>query len=445
MTIEEAARNLRCGKVSSCELTQDSLRTIAREQSRLNAFITITEDLALDQARQADEELARGVDRGPLHGIPYSLKDVFGAEGIRTTYGSRVFSEYIPLQNSAVYNKLRDSGAVLIGKTGLHELAYGVTSNNPHFGTIGNPRDRNCIPGGSSGGSAAAVISDQGYFSIGSDTGGSIRVPASFCGCVGLKPTYGRVSRFGGLPLGASLDHAGPIARAVRDTALVMNAIAGFDRRDDSSARHEVSDYLPSEPVSLLGRRLGLAQNFFCEGLTPEVETAFSLAAKRAEKLGATIVSLKVPDPAELNTLGRLILLVEMSAALEPHLSDRANFGSDVLALFDQGRLICGTDYVNAQRLRRLYRNRWREVWRQIDALMTPTTPFVAPRHGQTTIQGEDIRAATTRFVRPFNVLGLPAVSIPLLTADLPAALQIVGNYFDESGILAVARALECA
>src|ERR1019366_6969669 len=255
MTIEQAAAKLRAREISSVELVQESLRSIRQAQPRLNAFITVTEDLALEQGRRADEELARGFDRGPLHGIPYSLKDVFATKGIRTTCGSKIFADHIPDRDSAVYEKLTEAGAVLMGKNGMHELAYGITSDNPHFGTIRNPRNPACIPGGSSGGSAVAVASDQVFFSIGTDTGGSIRIPAAYCGCVGLKPTSGRVSRYGVLPPAFSLGHVGPLTRNVGDAARVMNAIAGFDRRDDTSSRQPVPNYFPPPEFSLAGRR----------------------------------------------------------------------------------------------------------------------------------------------------------------------------------------------
>ena len=253
---------------------------------------------------------------------------------------------------------------MLVGKNGMHELAYGITSNNPHFGTIRNPRNTDCIPGGSSGGSAVAVASDQVFFSVGTDTGGSIRVPAAYCGCVGLKPTSGRVSRYGVLPLDFSLDHVGPLTRSVRDAALVMNAIAGVDHRDDSCSRQSVPDYLPAANASLSGRRLGIAENFFNDRVSPVVATAFDRALKSAERQGAKLVPVKVPAPAEINVLGRLILLVEASAAMEPYLSERGgarrgDFGTDVLLLLDQGQLISATDYVNAQRLRRFYQKQW--------------------------------------------------------------------------------------
>lgn len=428
--------------MSSVELADESLRVIRQLQPELNAFITITGDLALDQARRADEELARGIDRGPLHGIPYSLKDVFATKGIRTTCGSKIFAEHVPDRDSAVYEKLAEAGAVLVGKNSMHELAYGITSNNPHFGAVRNPRNTECIPGGSSGGSAAAVASDQVFFSIGTDTGGSIRLPAAYCGCVGLKPTSGRVSRHGIIPLDFSLDHAGPLARTVRDAALVMNAIAGHDRRDDTSSRQPVPDYVPGVSGFLSGRRLGVPENFFCEKAAPVVSEAFNLALKKAEEQGAKLVPVTVPSPAEINIIGRLILLVEATACMQPYLSRRADFGEDVLSLLDQGKLISGADYVNAQRLRRLYQKEWAKACEHCEVVLTPSAPIEAPLIGQTMVNGEDVRAVSTQFLRPFNVLGLPAVSVPIPASGLPAGLQVVGKPFGEREILAIAECL---
>ena len=440
MTIEQAAAQLRAREISSVELVQESLRSIRQAQPRLNAFITVTEDLALEQGRRADEELARGFDRGPLHGIPYSLKDVFATKGIRTTRGSKIFADHIPDRDSAVYEKLTEAGAVLMGKNGMHELAYGITSDNPHFGTIRNPRNPACIPGGSSGGSAVAVASDQVFFSIGTDTGGSIRIPAAYCGCVGLKPTSGRVSRYGVLPLDFSLDHVGPLTRNVGDAARVMNAIAGFDRRDDTSSRQPVPNYFPPPEFSLAGRRIGVAENFFTERISPAVAAAFEGALNKAEKQGAKLVPVQVPAPGDVNILGRLILLVEASAAMEPFLDRQDDCGPDVRMLLAQGRLISGADYVNAQRLRRTYQRRWAEVWERADVIFTPTAPIEAPEIGQTAVEGEDIRLASTRLVRPFNVLGAPAISIPLSTSGLPAGLQIAARAFGEREVIGIAH-----
>ena len=446
MNIAEAAAELRSREVSSVELTQDSLRRIHAEQPRLNAFITITEELALAQAHRADEELARGIDRGPLHGIPYALKDVFATKGIRTTVGSKIFTDHIPDHDSAVYEKLTEAGAVLMGKAGLQEFAYGITCNNPHFGAIRNPHDPECIPGGSSGGSGVAVAADMVFFAMGSDTGGSIRIPAAFCGCVGLKPTSGRVSRYGVLPLDFSLDHMGPLTRSPHDAALVLNAIAGFDPRDDTSSKQpveRVSD-LPSSPLH--GLRIGVPQNFYTERLQPEVDAAFRAALTKAEGAGAHLIPIQVPDPGEINIISRVILMAEASALLEPYLHRRGDFGADVLALFDQGRLLAATDYINAQRLRRLYQREWAKLWGTVDCLFTPTSPIVAPRIGETHVEidssVEDVRLASTRFVRAINVLGLPAISVPLPAPGLPIGLQVVSKPFAETLVTSVSRAV---
>ena len=316
----------------------------------------------------------------------------------------------MPGRDSAVYERLSAAGAVLMGKAGLQEFAYGVTCNNPHFGAIRNPRDASRIPGGSSGGSAAAVAADMVFFAMGSDTGGSIRIPAAYCGCFGIKPTSGRVSRYGVMPLDFSLDHMGPLTRTARDAGLVLNAIAGFDPRDDTSSRQPVPD-CTGGAAGLPGRRIGIPENFFMERIAPEVSAAFNAVLERAEAAGARLVPIRVPDPEEVNVVSRVILLSEASAALEPYLHRREDFGADVIALLDQGRLLSATDYINAQRLRRLCQREWAALWKQVDCIVTPTAPITAPKIGDTQIEiggvPENVRLASTRLVRFVNVLGL--------------------------------------
>jgi aspartyl-tRNA(Asn)/glutamyl-tRNA(Gln) amidotransferase subunit A len=451
MTILEAAAALRSGKISSAELVSESLARIRELDPKLNAFITVLEESAPLAARRADEELARGIDRGPLHGIPVAVKDVFCTQGIRTTCGSRIFEKHVPGHDAAVVEKLVEAGAVLAGKTNLHELAYGVTSTNPHFGAVRNPWDLERIPGGSSGGSAAAVASGMVFMALGSDTGGSIRIPASYCGAVGLKPSYGRVSRYGVMPLDFTLDHMGPIARSVRDAAAALNAIAGFDPRDESSSRLPVEDCVPPEQISLAGLRIGLPENYYFDRVEETVARAVHRATELARSLGARIVPVRVPAIDAINTIGRLILQAEASAVMAPYLAERGKFGADVLALLDQGRFLPATDYVNAQRLRRLMRQEFAAVWREADCLFTPTTPAAAPRIGETAIQiggqTEDVRLAATRFVRAFNVLGVPAVSLPcgFDPSGLPLGLQIAAPAFQEARLLSIAAAVEDA
>ena len=451
MTIVEAAADLRARKVSSVELTKAALASIAKLNGKLNAFLTVTENAALAHARAMDEELARGAARGPLHGVPVAVKDVFCTRGVRTTCGSKLFENLVPDHDAAVVERLHAAGAVMIGKTGMHELAYGITSNNPHFGAVRNPWNPDCVPGGSSGGSGSAVAAEMVFMAMGSDTGGSIRIPAAFCGTVGLKPTTGRVSRYGVLPLDFTLDHMGPLTRGVRDAGIVLQALAGHDPRDDSSSRVPVGDYVPPDRVSVAGLRVGVPQSFYYERLDEDVARAVQAALAKLAELGARVELVEVPDIAAINAIARVILLSEASAAMTPYLDRRGDFGADVLALLDQGRLLPATDYVNAQRLRRLYQVQFSRVWKNVDVLLTPTCPNTAPRIGQTEVTlggvAEDARLASTRLVRGINLLGLPALAVPcgLSRGGMPVSAQIIGRAFDEATVLRVGAALEDA
>jgi aspartyl-tRNA(Asn)/glutamyl-tRNA(Gln) amidotransferase subunit A len=449
VTIREAADALRARRVSAVELAAAANARISRLNSKLNAFITVTAEQAREEARQADAELAAGRDRGPLHGIPVAVKDLFLTRGVRTTCGSKVYEDFVPAIDAAVVERLRAAGAVMFGKLNMHELAYGITSANPHFGPVRNPWNAEHSPGGSSGGSGAAVAAQMVYAAMGSDTGGSIRIPAAFCGVVGLKPTYGRVSRYGALPLAYSLDHMGPLARSVRDAAMVLNAIAGHDRRDPTSSRHPVVDYVPDDGCSIRRLRIGFPENFYFDHLDGGVESSVRGVFARAQSLGALVKPVRVPDVAALNAAGRVIQLAEASAVAEPHLEQREKFGPDVLALLDQGRLLPATDYINAQRLRRKLSREFDQLWSEVDCLIAPTTPITAPRTGEKTVRlggrDEDVRLATTRLVRGINVLGLPALSIPcgLAASGLPIGVQIIGPAWDEALILRIGAALE--
>jgi aspartyl-tRNA(Asn)/glutamyl-tRNA(Gln) amidotransferase subunit A len=449
VTIREASEALRARRFSSEELTIAALGRIDRHNDAWKVFITVTGELALQQARRADAELAAGRDRGSLHGIPIAVKDLFATRGVRTTAGSPVYRDLVPEHDAFVVARLEAAGAVMLGKLNMHELAYGITSANPHFGAVRNPWDKERSPGGSSGGSGAAVAAGMAYAAMGTDTGGSIRIPASFCGTVGLKPTYGRVSRQGILPLAWSLDHAGPLTRSVRDAAEVLSAIAGHDRGDPTSARHPVVDFVPDEGCSIRGLRIGFPESFFFERLDPDVELAVRGAIARAESLGAVVKPVPLPDMAAMNAAAQVIQMCEASALWEPHLANRLQFGPDVLALLDQGRLLPATDYINAQRLRRKLQRGFAKVWSTVDCVITPTTAITAPPVGASTVQiagrEEDVRLASTRLVRGMNLLGLPALSIPcgLSAGGLPVGLQIIGAAFQEALILRAGAALE--
>lgn len=450
-SILETAAALRARKVSSAELAAKAFKDIHRLNPKLNAFLTLMEESAVARAKVADDELASGIDLGPLHGIPYAVKDCYETAGVRTTCGSKLFAEFVPDRSAACVEKLAAAGAVLTGKTTLHELAYGITCNNPNFGPVRNPWNTDSIPGGSSGGSGAIVGAGALLAAMGSDTGGSIRIPAAFCGTVGIKPTAGRVSRFGIMPLDFSLDHMGPLTRTVRDAAVMLQAIAGFDARDETSSTRPVARYIPEPNCSIQGLRIGLPENFFFDHVDPAVDHATRAMAKTANHLGAIVTPVRVPDIASYNAVARVILLSEASALLEPFLERRGDFGADVLLLLDQGRLLPATDYVNAQRLRRVMMREFSALWDTVDVVFTPTAPLGAPRIGQTKAligdQEEDVRLASTRFVRAINLLGLPALSMPcgLDKAGMPLGLQIIGKAFDEATVLRAGAALEDA
>ena len=452
MTIQETSQRIQNGEISPVELTRQTLERIAKLQPVLNAYITITADHALEQARQAEAEIRSGNYRGPLHGIPYAAKDLFYTKGIRTTVGTKFLADFVPDFDATIIEKLNAAGAVLVGKAGLHECAYGITSNNPHYGPIRNPWDTDRIPGGSSGGSTSALASGQCLFSLGSDTGGSIRIPASLCGLAGLKATFGRVSRHGVYPLGHTLDHAGPFGLTVRDTAWVYQAIAGFDSRDPSSAGQPDRTPVLSPEPRLDGRKIGVPTNYYFENLDADVEAAVRKALQVLEELGATLVEIAVPDIEEFNSIGRLILLAEASSVHHRRLRERReDFGDDVRALLDQGRLVLATDYLDAQRRRRAFNDAFNELLREVDVIATPTIPITAAKIGQDTLRvagrDENVRLATTRLVRALNMTGLPLLSVPcgISSEGLPIGLQLIGGLFDEAALLEVGHSYEQA
>ena len=447
MTVRQLASALRTRKASSAELVRTALDTAHQRQHDLNAFITLIGEKALQRAADLDAELAAGHDRGPLHGIPIAVKDNFWTKGIPSTSGSKIFRDFIPSNDAAVVERLEQAGAVIIGKTNLHECAYGISSTNPHFGAVHNPHRLDRIPGGSSGGSGAAVAAGIVPIGMGTDTGGSIRIPASYCGTFGIKPTYGRVSRYGCQALAQSLDHMGPLTRTPDDAAIVLQAISGFDPRDESSSRRAVPDFTPGNSIHCL--RIGVPENFYFEHVDEQIVSAVHRAADQARSLGAHCIPVRVPDIAEFNVSALFIQFPEASAVFSHVLHRREDFGADVLARLDQGRLVSGMDYVNAQRLRRIKIQEFRTLFRNIDVLITPSTPITAPVIGQTTISihgfQEDARIASTRFARAINALGWPAASFPYGkdVEGLPIGVQIIARPWEESVLLTLGAALQ--
>lgn len=437
-------------EISPVETTEAVLDRVDKIDRQLNSFITLLRDQALDQARAAEQEIANGQYRGPLHGIPIALKDLYYTKGIRTTAGSKILSDFIPTYDATVVSRLQDAGAILIGKLNMHEFARGATNSSSLIGACYNPWDTLRVTGGSSGGSGAAVAAGLCYGALGSDTGGSIRIPAAFCGIVGLKPTYGRVSRHGVFPLSWSLDHVGPMTRTVTDAALMLQTIAGHDRQDPTTRAAVVPDYTAPLTEDIEGVRLGIPQEFYFEQLDSEVSESVRAAIQTLERAGAHTEEISLPLSQYAGAAGRIISLTEAAEIHEPFLKTRlADYSPDVRAGFLTGQLILGKHYIKAQRLRSLIRQEMAAALQRVDALITPTVPIPAPRIGQTTIDigQEHLETlwALSRLTRPANLTGFPAISVPCgFTQDgLPIGLQLTGRPFAEASILQIAYAYE--
>jgi aspartyl-tRNA(Asn)/glutamyl-tRNA(Gln) amidotransferase subunit A len=451
LSVEALGERLRRRELSPVEITRVYLERIAALDPELHAFITVTREPALADAATAEREIAAGQHRGPLHGVPLAIKDLFYTAGVRTTAGSRILADFVPAEDATVVARLKAAGALSLGKTNMEEFAYGATSLNPHYGVCRNPWDPERIAGGSSGGSAAAVVAGLCAAALGSDSGGSIRQPAALCGLVGLKPTYGRVSKHGVVPLSWSQDHVGPMTRTVRDAALLLQALAGHDPRDPASSAAPVPDYLAGIDDGVRSLRIGLPRDFFFERVDAASEAAVRGAARTFEGLGARVDAVPLPQAAPAFAAGAAILFAEATAYHERWLRTRpGDYDPAVRARLEVGATLLATDYLKAQRARRLLVEQTLRLFDQVDVLLTPTAAVPAPRRDEHLIRWpdgteEDVRGATLRFTRVFNLLGLPAISVPCGATDsgLPLGLQIVGAPFAEATVLRVARAYE--
>jgi aspartyl-tRNA(Asn)/glutamyl-tRNA(Gln) amidotransferase subunit A len=452
LSIAEAGDLLRRRALSPVELTRAYLDRIRRLDGDLLAYITVLQDEALAAAAAVEREIARGEDRGPLHGIPIALKDLVMTRGVRTTCGSRILRDWVPDVDATVARRLADAGALLLGKLNMHEFAYGPTGVNSHYGTSRNPWDRHRIPGGSSSGSGVAVAAGLCAGALGTDTGGSVRIPAALCGIVGLKPTYGRVSRAGVIPLAWSLDHVGPMTRTVTDAALLLQVLAGRDPADPSTPAVPVPDYCRALQGGVRGLRLGVPKDLFFERLDPEVRAAVAAAARSLEGLGAVVEEIPLPTIHHAGPASFAIIASEAMAYHEPYLRTRAGeYGEDVRARLTTGQFVLAHQYLKAQRARQVIRAEVDAVLTRVDALLFPTTPIPAPRldEREVTVDGvtQDARWWLIRCTRPINVTGHPALSVPcgLTAAGLPIGLQLVGRAFDEATLLRIGHAFESA
>jgi len=470
LTLHDAGEKLRKQELSSQELTLAAFQRISETDDKIHAYITLCRDVALEQAKQADERLKRGGNTPPLLGVPIAVKDNFLTRGMRTTCASNILGNFIPPYDATAIKRIRAAGAVITGKTNLDEFAMGSSTENSAFFPTSNPWDRARVPGGSSGGSAAAVAADQCIAALGTDTGGSIRQPAAFCGVVGLKPTYGRVSRYGIIAFASSMDQVGPLTKDVRDCALMLETIAGHDPADSTSADRSVPLYSEALTGDVKGLRLGVPKEYFITGIAPEVEQAVRDAIRLLEKNGAVVEEISLPHTEYAVAVYYIVATAEASSNLARY--DGMRFGhraggKDLLETYmlsrEEGfgpevkrRIMLGTYalsagyydayYLKAQRVRMLIKRDFDAAFQRCDAILTPTAPTTAFKIGEKIADPLQMYLSDI-YTISVNLAGLPALSLPCgFDGDgMPIGLQIIGKHFDEATVLRLAHAYEQA
>jgi len=459
LTIAETSRRIRKKEVSPVELTRLYLERIEALNPSLNAYLTLMNDRAIDAARRAEREIRRGKYRGRLHGIPFSIKDNLAIKGVRTTAGSKILSEWVPDFDATVVKRLTESGAVILGKTQMHEWARGSHGINPFYGTTHNPWDLKRVSGGSSGGSAVAVASSLCMASIGTDSAGSVRNPSSLCGVVGLKPTYGRVSTYGGVPGtgGHSTNHFGVLTKTVEDCALVLEAIAGYDPKDGLSAEAPVPRYSRAVGKGIRGMKVGLLRGYFDEAVEDEVRSALDEAVKTFQSLKMKVTDVSIPHLDLVPAVQMASSRSESTTDHEVYLRTRPrDYSSGLLYGNIAGLLIPAQVFIQAQRVRRLICQEFEQALEKVDVIIAPTVPVPAPTieectKGYLERDGRRIPLLDKRgnylmlSTIPFNVTGLPSMSVPcgFSTLGLPIGMQIVGGLFREETVIQVAHAYE--
>jgi aspartyl-tRNA(Asn)/glutamyl-tRNA(Gln) amidotransferase subunit A len=465
LTIKHLSKLIASREISCSEVVDATMKRIQKLNPKLNAFITILDGPARREANHADLLIKRGKYLGPLHGIPISLKDLIYIKGVRSTSGSKILADFVPDYGSTITRKLRKAGAIIIGTNNLHEFASGITGINPHYGPSRNPWDIDRMSGGSSGGSAVAVSSGMSLASIGTDTSGSIRVPASLCGVFGLKPTYGRVSKYGIMPLAPSIDHVGPLARSAWDIAALLQVIGGYDKLDPSSAKMPIPDYLKEISYSE-GRRgrtnsdndsskkfkIGIPKQFFFDMVEPKVTEIFRAFVDRLNGCGITTVSnVDVQGTDKIFETWRPIRLAEATSIHNEWMVSRPQeYGEDVITMLQKGQEITAVHYINAlQKWRQEIKNAFLKAMSEYDALLVPTTIIPAPflNQKEINIEGKTIgvHSCLSMLTTVFDITGLPALNIPagLVDSKLPVGVQLVGRPFDESRMLKIAYTFE--
>ncbi len=450
----ELARAIAAREISPVDVVQAHLDRIAALDGKLKAYLTLTAEAALERAKAAEAAVMSGEPLGRLHGVPVGFKDLYWTKGVKTTGGSRILAGWVPDEDATAVSRLAAAGAIALGKLNMHEFAYGPEGLNPHYGNPWNPWDHNThrICGGSSSGSGAAVAAGLCAGALGSDTGGSIRIPSALCGISGIKPTYGRVSRAGVLPLAWSLDHVGPMCRSAADCALMLGAMAGYDPRDPTTSVLPVPDYTGALTGQIKGLRVGVLRSFFLESTGMALRQAVEEAVEVLEGLGATAHEVNLETVGHAPAASHAVLAPEAFAYHEAWLKARpGDYGEDVRQRLRVGAFVSGAEYLKGQRARALIRGEVDGALAKADVLVCATTPIVATAVGQAEVTVEHeklpVRASLIRFTRPFNLTGHPAASIPcgFTAAGLPVGLQIIGRPFDEATVLRVADAYQRA
>ncbi|MGI6097354.1 MAG: amidase, partial [Dethiobacteria bacterium] len=454
LSLDEASFLLKNREVSPVELVYAALEQVAKRQKQLNAFITLLAESALEEAKKAEEELLRGIQKSPLHGIPVALKDMFYTKGVLTTAGSKIYKDFVPVYDATVTKKLKKAGAIILGKTNTHDHALAPTNENSYFGPARNPWDPTKISGGSSGGSAIAVAAGMSYLAIGTDTGGSVRVPAALCGVVGLKPTYGRISLHGVLPLSFTLDHVGLFARSVKDAAIALKLIAGYDRKDPYSSRVKVPNYCEllekGEELALQGVAIGVPTNYFWEKVDQESEELVRKGIAALEMLGGRIEEIEIPGLESLMQVSSAILFAEAAFSHRDNFKERRDwFSPDVRERLESGSRISAVEYIEALREREVIIASWKKVLQKVDLVAMATVPIPAYRIGEKVVtvrgQGEPAREMCVRHTRLANLTGAPALTVPcgFNSQGLPVGLQLMGRDFAETDLLRAGYAYE--
>ncbi len=452
LTAGDLGRLIQRREVSPVEVVQAHLERIERLEPTLNSFITLLPETAMATARLAEQEIVSGNYRGPLHGVPLGLKDLYYTKGVKNTAGSRIFDDFVPDYDCTVMARFREAGAILMGKLNMHQFAYGPTGENGDYGHMHNPWNPELVAGGSSGGSGSAAAAGQCTITMGSDTGGSIRIPSALCGLAGLKPTYGLLSRHGLTPLAWSLDHPGPMVRSVEDCALVLNATAGYDSNDPASAHRTSDDYTSALTGDVRGLRIGVPKEYFEVPTDPQVEAGVRRAIDVLAEMGAVISEVSWPMYHHSQAISGVVLMAEAAAYHHKLVREKGDlYYPPVRLRLEAGYFISADDYLRAQQARTLFKRESRALLEEVDLIVGPASPVTAPQLlatetpvGETTM---GTTAALTQYTRPFNINGFPAITVPCGFSDegLPIGLQLGGKPFDELTVLRAAHAYEQA